>query len=33
MSDVKEKIQQLVDSHPIVLFMKGTKSLDRKSVV
>jgi len=26
MSDVKEKIQQLVDSHPIVLFMKGTKS-------
>ncbi len=26
MSDVKQRIQQLVDSHPIVLFMKGTKS-------
>ncbi len=26
MSDVKQRIQQMVDSHPVLLFMKGTKS-------
>ena len=26
MSDVHQRIQELVDAHPVVLFMKGTKS-------
>lgn len=26
MSDVQQRIKEIVDSHPVVLFMKGTKS-------
>jgi monothiol glutaredoxin len=26
MSDVKQRIQQMIESHPVLLFMKGTKS-------
>ena len=26
MSDVQQRIKELVDAHPVVLFMKGTKS-------
>ncbi len=26
MSDAKQRIQQMIESHPVVLFMKGTKS-------